>query len=78
MFWVVRRVQVRHVHLEVDFGASIDVGYSHFFKRFRPWGPINFRFGRNQIILYNYATQDSGTTTLPAAARCCVTTTLAA
>ena len=63
--------------MEVNSGASVDVGHIFFMVRFRPWDPTNPRFGRRRSILW-YAKQDSETTTLLAAVRCCITTTLAA
>ena len=58
--------------------ASVDVGRIFYLVRFRPWDPTNTRFWKKTELFFNNAKQDSETTTLLAAVRCCVTATLAA
>ena len=40
--------------LEVNFGASVDVGRNFFMVHFRPWDPTNLRFGKKakQFMIY--------------------------
>ena len=51
LFGVGRGAQVGNLHLEVNFGTSVDVGRIFFMMRFRPWNPTNPRFGRRRSIL---------------------------
>ena len=67
------------------FGGVAQVGKVSFLevnlrcKRRRwPWDLINPRFWKKTEHFFNNAKQDSETTTLLAAVRCCVTATLAA
>ena len=60
------------------YGASVDVGLIIFiWYASDPGIPPTLVFGRRRSIFSN-ANQDSETTTLLAAVRCCVTATLAA
>jgi len=66
--------------LEVNlYGASVDVGRIIFiWYASGPGISSTLGFGRRRSIFFSNAKQDSETTTLLAAVRCCVTSTLAA
>ena len=52
--------------------------YHFYLVRFRPWDPTKPQFWKKTEHFFNNVEQDSETTTLLAAVRCCVTATLAA
>ena len=51
--------------------------YHFYLVRFRPWDPTNHRFWKKTEHFLTMRSQDSETTALQAAIRCCVTATIA-
>ena len=78
-FRVGRGAQVGNLHLEVNSGASVDIGRIFCHGALQPLEshqPSIWKKAKHFMI--QYAKQDSETTTLLAAVRCCVTATLVA
>ena len=77
-FWVGRGAYVGDLHLEVNSGASVDVGRIFFHGALQALESHQLSIWEKGETFYDMGKQYSETTTLLAGVRCCVTTTLSA